>query len=101
MHVRRGYSFRLMPDALQAAQLRRRIGTCRAVYNVALVQRAQFWRAFKRIEDAHISFASQCEELTALRAEFDWIEARPITPQQQALRDLQSAYKNFFTGKAQ
>jgi len=48
--------------------LRRRIGTCRAVYNVALVQRAQFWRAFKRIEDAHISFASQCEELTALRA---------------------------------
>jgi putative transposase len=39
-------------------------------------------------------------ELTALRAEFDWIRAVTQTAQQQALRDLDRAYQNFFTGIA-
>jgi putative transposase len=47
-----------------------------------------------------ISDVTQSAELTALRAEFDWIKEVAITPQQQALRDLQVAYKNFFAARA-
>ena len=36
-----------------------------------------------------------------LREEFDWIRAVHVTPQQQALRDLDRAYANFFNGIAE
>ena len=35
-----------------------------------------------------------------LREEYDWIRAVHVTPQQQALRDLDRAYANFFNGIA-
>jgi putative transposase len=44
--------------------------------------------------------ASQCRELTLLRADFDWISEGSVTAQQQALRDLETAFKNFFRGTA-
>jgi putative transposase len=44
--------------------------------------------------------ASQCRELTLLRAEVDWIAEGSLTAQQQALRDLSSAFQNFFSGRA-
>ncbi|WP_156886413.1 hypothetical protein [Rhizobium gallicum] len=43
---------------------------------------------------------AQARELTALRAAFDWIAAVHVTPQQQALRDLDKAYANFLAGRA-
>lgn len=100
MLIRRGYVYRLSPTPDQASAFRRWIGTCRAVYNAALNQRSDFWRAYQRAEGWSISFESQGRELTALRAEFDWIAACPQVAEQQALRDLDKAFASFFAGLA-
>ena len=96
----RGHRFRLYATDEQEALFRQFSGVCRLVYNLALEQRRDWWRPFKENTGFGISVSSQCRELTTLRAEFDWISAVSIIPQQQALRDLEKAYQNFFAGRA-
>jgi len=100
MILLRGYKYRLYATEQQEVMFARFSGTCRYVYNLALEQRRDWWRQFKANTGHGISFASQCRELTALRAEGDWIAACPVDFQQQALRDLDRAYANFFAGVA-
>ncbi|MGO9132433.1 MAG: RNA-guided endonuclease InsQ/TnpB family protein [Methylovirgula sp.] len=92
--IRRGFKYRLYPTAEQETNFKQIAGICRAIYNAALFQRQHFGRRGKT------SYASQCRELTQLRAEFDWIKACPQTAQQQALKDLDQAFQNFFAGRA-
>jgi putative transposase len=47
-----------------------------------------------------MGLASQGQELTDLRTQFDWIAAVSVTCQEQALRDLDQAYLNFFSGRS-
>lgn len=68
------------------------------VYNVALEQRRDWYRQFYKQTGSRINYATQCRELTILRKETDWINKVSITCQQQALRDLDTAYRNFFKG---
>lgn len=75
-------------------------GVVRLVYNIALEQRSSFWRQFKRAEGKNISYPSQARELTTIRAEVPWMADCPIDAQQQALRDLNQAFQNFFSGRA-
>ena len=94
----RGIVQRLYPTQAQAEQFAQFAGVCRLVYNLALEQREQHWRQFLRATGKHISYPSQARELTALRADFDWVAAIHVTPLQQALRDLDTAYQRFFKG---
>jgi putative transposase len=75
-------------------------GACRFVYNMALEQRRDWWRSYKASTGSNISFASQSRELTELRHELGWLKAAPVHALQQALRDLDRAYQNFFAGRA-
>ncbi len=100
MKISRGYRFKLRPTEEQAQLLFQHVGVCRLVYNLALEQRRDHHRQFRAATGKHISYGSQAAELTALRAEFDWIRAVTQTAQQQALRDLDRAYQNFFSGIA-
>ena len=70
-------------------------GACRFVYNIALEQRRDWYRPGRRF-----SFASQCREVTMLRAEVDWLKACPVHTLQQALKDLDRAYQNWWAGRA-
>ena len=97
---RKAAVFRLYPTPEQAEQLAQIVGACRFVYNLALEQRRDFWRQYRRHRGINISFASQCRELTDLRREVDWLRAVPVHVLQQALRDLRRAYVNFFKGLA-
>jgi putative transposase len=96
----RGYRYKLAPTPEQESTFRQFAGVCRLVYNLGLEQRRDFWRQYRRAQGEPISFASQCRELTKLRAEFDWIAAVTATCQNQALRDLDKAYSDFFKGRA-
>ena len=69
-------------------------GACRFAYNLALEQRRDWYRAGRTF-----TFASQCRELTQLRAAEDWLKAAPVHPLQQALRDLERAYRNCWEGR--
>jgi hypothetical protein len=62
--------FRLYPTPDQSAQMTQIAGACRFAYNIALEQRRNWHRPGRRF-----SFASQCREVTMLRAEVDWLKA--------------------------
>lgn len=94
MLIHRGFRFKLKPVSGQENLFRQFAGVCRLIYNLALDQRAVWGRSHR------INFAQQCRDLTSLRAEFDWIAAVSQTCQQQALRDLDRAFANFFRGIA-
>jgi len=96
--IHRGYRYKLKPTPTQEHLFAQFAGVCRLIYNLALEQRRDHWRSFKRQTGTNISYTGQARELTSLRAEHDWIAAVHVTPQQQALRDLDRAYQNWFNG---
>ncbi len=54
---------------------------------------------YRRQTGQALNYVAQARQLTALRAQYDWIAAVSQTCQQQALRDLDKAYANFFAGR--
>jgi putative transposase len=96
----RGFRYRLDPTLEEDILFRQFAGVCRLVYNLALEQRRDWWRQYERQTDSKLNYVAQARELTALRAEYDWIAAVSQTCQQQALRDLDKAFGNFFAGRA-
>lgn len=100
MKINRGYKFKLDPTDVQAKAFAQTVGVCRFVYNLALEQRRDHYRQFHLATGGSISYASQCRELTELRADVEWIADVSQTCEQQALRDLDKAFVNFFKGIA-
>jgi len=71
------------------------LGHCahtRYVWNLAVGQHAH-WRPGRKSAPGYLE---QCRQLTAARAENDWLRAGSHTVQQQALRDFTQAMKAFF-----
>lgn len=95
MIERKANTYRLYPTPDQARQMMQIAGSCRFVYNLALEQRRDWYRPGRKF-----SFASQCRDVTALRAEVDWLRDCPVHTLQQALKDLDSAYQNWWAGRA-
>ena len=85
--------YRLVPTAEQAAALGEHCRHARFVWNLA-VEQHQHWRPGRRAP----GYNEQCAQLTAARAEHDWLAAGSQTVQQQALRDFAQAMRNFFAG---
>jgi len=98
--INRSFQFRLAPTASQEGAFAQFSGVCRLVYNVALEQRKNHNSQFRRARGKSISYVTQASELTEMRSQVDWVRAVHVTPQQQALRDLDVAFKRFFGGVA-
>ncbi|MCY4591389.1 MAG: helix-turn-helix domain-containing protein, partial [Alphaproteobacteria bacterium] len=98
--ISRGYVFKLKPTPEQASLFAQVAGVCRLIYTLALEQRRDHYRAYRRATGKSVSYPAQARELTELRREYDWIAAVHVTPQQQALRDLDRAYSPWFKGIA-
>ncbi len=92
------YKFELMPDGEQARDMRRFAGSCRFVFNKALAMQKDNHTQGNKF----IGFAGLCKALTGWRngAETPWLKDAPCHPLQQALKDLEKAYKNFFEKRA-
>ncbi|MBC7609588.1 MAG: transposase [Polaromonas sp.] len=95
MLQRQAIRVRLLPDAQQCQLMERIAGSCRVIYNIALDQRRWFARPGRRI-----NYASQASEIGQLKDEFPWFGEVPYHCLQQALVDLDAAYKNFWSGNA-
>lgn len=78
--------------------MRQFCGVVRLVYNLALEQRRDWGRHYRRETGQWLGFSAQSRELSDLRKSFDWIAAVHVTPQQQALKDLDKAFRGFFSG---
>jgi len=83
--------FRLFPIPEQAAGLAEHCRHARFVWNLA-VEQQQHWQPGRQAP----SYDEQCAQLTAARAEYEWLAAGSQTVQQQALRDFAQAMRNFF-----
>jgi putative transposase len=94
------YSYRLYPGPAQRAALARAFGCARVVFNDALAAR----QAAHEAGDPYISDAEMSKRLTAAKStpERAWLGEVSSVVLQQALADLNRAYRNFFgsvTGK--
>ena len=99
MRLLKAYRFRLEPTPTVAREMGRVAGCCRFVFNRGLaLERERFER-----KEKHLGYAELCKELTSWRhaPDTEFLAAAPIHPLQQALKDLDRAYHNFFEGRAE
>jgi putative transposase len=92
------FKFELRPNGAQRQLMRCFAGSCRFVYNKWLaLQQARFDAGEKTL-----SYATLCKLLTQWRSETEtvWLKDAPTHPLQQALKDLERAYINFFAKRA-
>jgi putative transposase len=94
----RGYTFALRPTPEQAERMAQTAGVCRLVWNLALEQRRDHWRRYQARTGDNLNHTTQCRELTLLRAEFDFIRAVHVTPQQRVLKALDEAFRKAWAG---
>lgn len=92
------FRYELMPTGEQQRQMRRFAGSCRFVFNKALaLQKERYEQGEKKL-----GYAGLCKLLTEWRngPETPWLADAPVHPLQQALKDLERAYANFFAKRA-
>jgi putative transposase len=94
----RAYRYRCYPTSAQAAILVRMFGCARYVYNWALQVRNV---AYKERQE-HLGYKETSAALTTLKQqpETAWLNEVSSVPLQQALRHLDTAFKNFFAQRA-
>jgi putative transposase len=98
--MHRGFAYRLEPTSAQAATLAQWVGATRFVYNLALEQRRDFWRQYRRQTGRSITWQSQSREVSDLRREVDWLAEVPRSALETALKELERAYRAFFERRA-
>ena len=91
---KRAYRFRFYPTPEQESLLRRTVGCCRKVYNLALDARSRAWASERR----NITYVQTSAMLTAWKktSEYSYLNEVSCVPLQQTLRHLQAAFSNFF-----
>lgn len=96
--MKRAYKYRFYPTPEQAELLAQTFGCVRFVYNSVLRWRTDAY--YERQEK--IGYTQASARLTALKREqeFVWLNHVSCVPLQQSLRHQQTAFKNFFEGRA-
>ncbi|NEO69978.1 RNA-guided endonuclease TnpB family protein [Moorena sp. SIO3H5] len=96
--VEKAYRYRFYPTPEQETLLRRTLGCVRLVYNKALDARTSGW--YKR--SRRISYKETSLMLTEWKKQDDLFFLNDVSsvPLQQGLRHLQTAFTNFFAGRA-
>ena len=86
------YKFRVYPTAAQARQIQRTFGCCRFVWNHYLALRKDLYE-----QDGKTMNYSTCSgDMTQLKKTLPWLREVDATALQSSLRDLDTAYQNFF-----
>jgi putative transposase len=98
MLINKAYKFKLLPTKKQVKILSSWTGVCRFIYNAGLEHRIIMWQKYRK----GITYYHQQNSLPdAKKMEgFDWLKAPPSQSVQYALRNLDTAFKNFFQGRA-
>ena len=94
----KGYKFRIYPTAEQKHLINCTLGCARFVYNHFLGLRINEWKA----NHHGIYYKESARLLTDLKRREDraWLNDVDSMALQESLRDLDTAYKNFFEGRA-
>ncbi len=98
MITRRAYKYRFYPNQEQRIQLAQTFGCSRYIYNWALRLRTDAYYQHQQ----KMSYKETSNQLTQLKKnpDFSWLKDVTAVPLQQALRHLNTAFLNFFSGRA-
>ena len=94
----KAYRYRFYPTAAQEHLLRCTLGCVRLVYNKALHERTQGW--YERQERVGYNQTSSMLTDWKKEEELSFLNDVSSVPLQQGLRHLQTAFTNFFAGRA-
>lgn len=86
------FKFRIYPNKQQEELIQKTFGCVRFVYNLFLARRIAAYKDNKEF----ISFVQCSRELTVFKKGFIWLKEPDKNALQNALKNLEQAYKNFF-----
>jgi putative transposase len=88
----RAYRYRLYPNKKQRELIHKTIGCCRFVYNYYLNKRIEIYQN----EGKTLNYNAYANDLPNLKQQYQWLREVDSIALQQALKDLDNAYNNFF-----
>lgn len=86
------YKFRIYPNIAQAQQIHQTFGCCRFVWNHYLAMRKALYEQYGK----SINYNACSKDMTQLKESLNWLREVDATALQSSLRDLDTAYQNFF-----
>lgn len=93
-----GVKFRIYPNKTQQRLINRTLGCCRFVFNHFLALRRDEWTANHQSVD-YVKTAALLTDLKKYE-EYSWLKEADSMALQEALRNLDTAYQNFFRRQA-
>lgn len=91
------YKFRIYPTRKQENLIQRTFGCCRFVYNHFLAMRIEAYKS----RGETMNYYDCSNTLTLIKKDIEWLKDVDSTALQSALRDLETAFQNFFRGVKQ
>ena len=91
--MEKAYKFRIYPNKYQKQLINKTFGCCRFVYNHYLAERIETYNTSK----TNLTYYQCCKNLTQLKNELLWLKEVDKFSLQSSLKDLDNAYKKFFT----
>jgi len=88
--INKAYKFRIYPNQEQQGLIDKTIGCSRFIYNEFLA---------KAKEGDYQSYTKYSRQLPQLKKEYEWLKEVDSIALQQSLKDLDRAFKNFFSDK--
>ena len=86
------FKYRIYPNETQANTINQTFGCTRLVYNRFLAQRKELYETEKK----SVTYNTQAKELPLLKNELPFLKEVDSIALQQTLKNLETAYKNFF-----
>lgn len=91
--MQKAFKVTLIPNRTQIVQINRTIGCTRFVYNRFLALRKELYTTEKQA----LNYNGCSQKLTLLKKEIEWLREVDKFALQNSLKNLETAYKNFFT----
>lgn len=86
------YKFRIYPTLEQENLIQRTFGCCRFVFNRYLAKRKEVYAQ----TSTTMNYYDCAKDMTQLKKSLEWLKGVDATALQSAIRDLDTAYQNFF-----
>nr|WP_330402745.1 helix-turn-helix domain-containing protein [Clostridioides difficile] len=90
--MEKAYKFRMYPNKKQQELINKTFGCCRFVYNKYLAKKIDVYKNNKET----FTYKQCSSDLTNLKKELNWLKEPDKFSLQNALKDLDNAYKKFF-----
>ncbi|MEH1785446.1 MAG: helix-turn-helix domain-containing protein [Nostoc sp.] len=90
--MQKAFKVTLIPNHNQEVLINKSIGCARFVYNHFLALKQEFYQA----EQKTLTYNACSQKLTLLKKEIEWLQDVDKFALQNSLKNLETAYKNFF-----